>query len=107
MTIHASILRHFFPQLGTGRENKKAFFFTGTIIDQSYPHSIILLVSGMVTQFILWETKLQKKRVSAATAVIDYKFIMFGILKGSSFLRDEISKTVGDGNISWQEICNG
>jgi exonuclease III len=105
--IHESVLRQFFPRSGTGRENKKAFFFTGTAIDQSYPHSIIFLVSGMVTQFILWETKLQKKRISAATATIDFKFIMFGIIKGSSFLRDEIIRTTGDANIFWREICNG
>jgi hypothetical protein len=102
--IHNFMLGSYLPEFNITTGNKRILFFTGSIADGSYANSTIFLLFGLVTQYIIWEAKLQKRRLSSATANIEFQYIFYGIGKNNRDFSDKLLQTFGNGNRYWNQI---
>jgi exonuclease III len=103
-TIHDHLLEKIFPGMVMNDEAKKRLFFTGSIRYRNLSGGLFSLVCCLTLQYIIWEAKIFKKRISAATAEIDFKFIMLGVLKNSPRFNEEKNLLFEGGDNFWDQI---
>jgi hypothetical protein len=71
--IHNWLLRKYMPAVNWNRENKKLLFFGGAVEGNQHFNDFSFLIA-VVTQFYIWEMKLQKRVLAPLTINQDINF---------------------------------